>query len=129
MKFDYLDESDERIADSAPRGIEYPARLSEVPENAGIFLFLDADDEVIYVGTAPHGKLASEIRSKWNTSTDLGARTCRWFRTNGCESASTLEAEWVRKYQPRNNPTGPSSESLSALLARPTPGSSSRDRT
>jgi excinuclease UvrABC nuclease subunit len=103
MEFDYLDETDERIVACAPRTLSYPSRVADAPASPGVYVFLDDANEVIYVGSTGHAKLAREIKSKWNTGTDLGALRYRWFRTDSDDAANQIEAEWLRKYQPRNN--------------------------
>lgn len=103
MQFDYLDEHDERIVDCAPYARVYHRDLEDAPRAAGVYIFLDADGDVIYVGCAEAGKLSSEIEMKWNTSVDLGARRYRWFSTANETAACALEANWIEKYRPRNN--------------------------
>jgi excinuclease UvrABC nuclease subunit len=106
MKFDYGDKNDKRVVEASPYALDYPADVDKAPEKAGVYMFIDSDDEVIYVGKASGGRLRDEIQSKRNTSADRGAKTYRWFRTNSDEVAKDLEADWIRKYQPKNNALG-----------------------
>lgn len=103
MKFDYLDETDERIVACALHALSYPGRVADAPNSPGVYLFLDDADEVIYVGSTHHGKLACEIKSRWNTGNDIGALRYRWFRADSDDAAHQIESDWIGKYQPRNN--------------------------
>ena len=106
MKFDYSDKNDKRVVETSPYALDYPAQVDEAPDKAGVYMFIDIDDEVIYVGKASGGRLRDEINGKRNTSADSGAKKYRWFRTNSDEVAKDLEADWIKKYQPKNNVLG-----------------------
>lgn len=115
MQFDYLDEQDERIVDCSPYARMYHRDLDDAPPAAGVYIFLDEANEVIYVGRAAPGKLSVEIETKWNTSIDHGARRYRWFRTEDEPAAAGIETEWVSKYRPRNNVVEPVSAAIRSV--------------
>lgn len=106
MKFDYSDKNDKRVVEASPYALAYPAEVDKAPDKAGVYMFIDKDEDVIYVGKASAGRLRDEIKGKRNTSADQGAQTYRWFRTNSDELARDLEADWIRKYRPKNNVLG-----------------------
>jgi len=106
MKFNYSDKNDRRVVEASPYALDYPDQVEEAPNNAGVYIFIDIEEEVIYVGKASGGRLRDEIKAKRNTTADKGANKYRWFRTNSDEVAKDLEADWIKKYQPRNNQIG-----------------------
>ena len=106
MKFDYGDKNDKRVVEASPYALDYPADVDKAPNKAGVYMFIDGKDEVIYVGKASGGRLKDEIEAKRNTSADKGAKKYRWFRTNSDEVAKALEADWIKKYKPKNNVIG-----------------------
>ncbi len=106
MKFDHSDKDDERVVEASGYALEYPADVDEAPDRAGVYMFIDGKEEVIYVGKASGGRLREEIKSKRDTDADSGAENYRWFRTNSDEIAKDLEADWIKKYKPRNNVYG-----------------------
>lgn len=106
MKFDYNDKKDKRVVESSPYALDYPSDVDKAPDKAGVYMFIDEDDEVIYVGKASGGRLRDEIKAKGNTSADKGAKKYRWFRTNSDEVAKDLKADWIKKYKPKNNVAG-----------------------
>ena len=106
MKFNYSDKNDRRVVEASPYALDYPDQVEEAPNNAGVYMFIDIEEEIIYVGKASGGRLRDEIKAKRNTTADKGANKYRWFRTNSDEVAKDLEADWIKKYQPRNNQIG-----------------------
>lgn len=106
MKFNYSDKDDSRVVEASPYALDYPAEVDKAPDKAGVYMFIDGEGEVIYVGKASGGRLRDEIENKKGTSADTDARKYRWFRTNSDEVARDLEADWIKKYQPKNNVIG-----------------------
>lgn len=106
MKFDYADELDGRIVDHSTFDMAYPSEVDKAPNRAGVYIFIDSKGEVIYVGKASGGRLQDEIKTKKDTNWDKEAIRYMWFRTNSDELAKDLEADWIKKYQPRNNTRG-----------------------
>ena len=106
MQFDYSDKDDKRIVESSPYALDYPNDVDKAPDKAGVYMFIDANDDVVYVGKASGGRLKDEIKAKRDTRADKDAKKYRWFRTNSNEIAKDLEADWIKKYQPRNNVVG-----------------------
>ena len=106
MKFDYNDKNDKRVVETSPYALDYPADVDKAPNKAGVYMFIDAEGEVVYVGKASGGRLKDEIQSKKGTSSEKDATKYRWFRTNSDEVAKDLESDWIKKYQPSNNKLG-----------------------
>jgi excinuclease UvrABC nuclease subunit len=103
MVFYKSDNTDKRVVEASPYAVDYPGGVDKAPDKAGVYMFIDGDDQVIYIGKASGGRLRDEIRSKRGASADRGAKKCRWFRTNSDEVSEALEADWIKKYQPKNN--------------------------
>ena len=106
MKFELSDKSDSRVVEFSLYALNYPSDVDKAPDKSGVYMFIDGNGEVIYVGKASGGRLNDEIKSKRNTSADSGAKNYRWFRTNSDEVSQALEADWIKKYQPKNNKLG-----------------------
>jgi len=106
MKFDLNDKDDTRVVESSPYAMDYPADVYKAPDRAGVYMFIDEEDEVIYIGKACGGRLRDEIKAKRNTNADRGTKNYRWFRTNSDEIAKDLETDWIEKYRPKNNIIG-----------------------
>ena len=106
MKFEYSDRMDKRVVTTSPYDLNYPHDVDNAPNNAGVYMFIDAAGEVVYVGKAAGGRLKDEIKAKKDTDWDKGTTKYRWFRTNSDEVAQALEADWIKKYQPKNNVVG-----------------------
>ena len=87
------------------------AALRVLPDAPGVYLFLDADGKIIYVGKASH--LTQRVRSYWHTNTTPGAHRIRdaidqvasleWTVTDSVQEALLLEATLIRKHLPRYN--------------------------
>ncbi|GAG29033.1 unnamed protein product, partial [marine sediment metagenome] len=92
MKFDYTDKNDKRVVETSPYALDYPADVYKAPNKAGVYMFIDAEDEVVYIGKASGGRLKDEIQSKKRTSSEKDATKYRWFRTNSDEAAKDLES-------------------------------------
>lgn len=106
MKFDYSDKNDKRVVEASPYDLAYPAEVDEAPDKAGVYMFIDKEEEVIYVGKASGGRLRDEIKGNRGMSADRGVVKYRWFRTNSDEVAKDVEADWIKKYRPKNNVVG-----------------------
>ena len=106
MKFDYANKGDARLIMTSPFALDYPQDVGWAPFKAGVYMFIDAEDEVVYIGEASAGGLSNEIKAKRGTRADRDAVRFRWFQTEGGQTARKLAAEWIKKYQPRNNLLG-----------------------
>ena len=106
MRFDYLDKDDTRVVLCSPFARDYHAAVIRSPNSVGIYMFIDDDDEVIYIGKTSAGGLKDEIEARRGTNAERDAVRYRWFLTNDGEIATELEAYWIKKYGPRNNILG-----------------------
>jgi len=106
MKFDYADKSDSRLVMTSPFALDYPNDVEWAPLRAGVYMFIDGENEVVYIGKASGGRLKDEIKNRRGTSAERDAVRYRWFQTDGDRTASELASDWIKKYEPRNNILG-----------------------
>jgi excinuclease UvrABC nuclease subunit len=106
MKFDYTDKSDSRLVMASPFALDYPDDVEWAPLRAGVYMFIDADVEVVYIGKASGGRLKDAIITRRGTNAERDAVRYRWFQTDGNQTASELASDWIKKYEPRNNILG-----------------------
>ena len=106
MTFDYNDKNDKRVVEASPYSFDYPADVDKAPNKAGVYMFINAQGDIVYVGKACGGRLCDEIKAKKGEDAEKDAKSFRWFRTNSDETAKALEADWIKKYQPINNKIG-----------------------
>ena len=106
MKFNYSDKGDSRLVMTSPFALNYPDDVEWAPLKAGVYMFIDAEDEVVYIGKASGGGLSDEIKTRRGTNAERDAVRYRWFQTDGDHTAGQLAADWIKKYEPRNNILG-----------------------
>ena len=98
MEFDQSDESDLRIVDCSPEALDFPKDAGQAPEKEGVYLIINGDDEVAYVGIASGTSLKSEINARSYFSDGKGTQSYRWFVTQNHKGAEELGANLIRKY-------------------------------
>lgn len=106
MRFSPFDLMDSRIVEHSYVPLDFSEEKGEVPRRAGVYVFTNDADEVLYVGKAGEGRLCAEVQAKEGTPASRGAREVIWAATNSDRAALDLESEWIRKYQPPNNERG-----------------------
>ena len=106
MKFNYTDKGTSRLVLTSPFALDYPDDVDRAPSKAGVYMFIDAEDEVVYIGKSSGSGLSDEIKSKRGTGAESDAVKYRWFQTEDDPTASKLAVDWIKKYQPRNNILG-----------------------
>jgi len=102
MRFSHKDKKDERVSRQSTYAFDFPSKLDEAPVEQGVFVLLNETSDVLYVGCATKGgfKAAlSELKGE-NSTNDVAAY--RWFITETELAANTLAADWIEKYQPKN---------------------------
>lgn len=87
------------------------AALKVLPDSPGVYLFLDSEGKIIYVGKA--SRLTQRVRSYWHANTSPGSHRIRdeiaqvasleWTVTDSVQEALLLEATLIRKHLPRYN--------------------------
>jgi excinuclease ABC subunit C len=84
--------------------------LRKLPDNPGVYQFLDAEGKIIYIGKAKN--LKNRVKSYFQKSKDKTpkleklvekAEDLKWIETNSEVEALTLEANLVREHQPKFN--------------------------
>lgn len=106
MKFDYADKSDSRLVMASPFALDYPDDVEWAPIRAGVYMFIDGENEVVYIGKASGGRLKDDIKNRRGTNAERDAVRYRWFQIDGDRTAGELAADWIKKYEPRNNILG-----------------------
>lgn len=94
--------------------IEEPKKLEgilqEIPQGSGVYFLRDQNDEVLYIGKSK--KLRNRVRSYFRESASLTSRLSLMIRqvyqiefmvTDTEAEALALEANFIKKYQPRFN--------------------------
>ncbi|MCA9333972.1 GIY-YIG nuclease family protein, partial [Candidatus Saccharibacteria bacterium] len=85
-------------------------RLKELPNQPGVYLYKDAQGTIIYIGKA--AVLKNRVRQYFQKSRPLDAKTTAlvadiasidWITVESEADALFLEAELVRRYQPKYN--------------------------
>lgn len=99
MKWNDKDMDDNRIL--AAEG--FFDDLDDVPPVAGVFVFVDANSDVKYIGTAPDGHLSDAAQRAYEGGKGQGATLVGWARTFSYSKALSLAADWTAKYNPPNN--------------------------
>lgn len=102
MKWDSKDENDSRIV-AKGRWYDLDDVDEKAPERAGVYVFVNSDHDVKYVGKAGAGRLKDEIKDAISRDKDKYATLFGWFATNSDENAKSLERDWIDKYDPLNN--------------------------
>ena len=102
MKWDSSDERDSRIVDKG-RWYNLDEVDEKAPNRSGVYIFVNVDLQVKYVGKAGAGRLKEEIKNAISRGKDRGATKFGWFATNSDDKAKSLERDWIDKYKPSNN--------------------------
>jgi hypothetical protein len=94
MKWELGEELDNRI-------IKYDGWLDlidvEAPGEQGVFVFVDENMEVLYVGYAPNN-LDEELRIAFNYGMAQGATMYSWYIASSKNACISLKQYWVDKY-------------------------------
>lgn len=100
MKFDLKDMSDSRIKNVCD---DWDDEFDGMPLTTGVFVFVDAQHDVKYVGWALDGHLKSAAEKAYNEGRGKGATLVGWARCFNSEKSKTLAGDWIKKYGPPNN--------------------------
>jgi len=97
-------------------------KIKKAPDSPGIYLFFDVKKELIYVGKAT--SLKNRVRSYWT-----GKKTPRpielmlhevvnvkWKETDSVLEAMILEANYIKKFQPKYNVSGKDDKSWNYIV-------------
>lgn len=102
MKWNPIDERDERIADKG-RWCSLENAEKKTPDIGGVYVFIDSDMDVKYIGKAGIGELRNEIQNAISSEKSGSATRVGWFATNSKGFVDDLAREWTDKYRPINN--------------------------
>lgn len=82
--------------------------FEQIPAKAGVYFFLDKQDQVLYVGKAT--SLRSRLRQYFRDSVDKKtakmlerAESVNWQEVESELQAVIAEAKWIKQYQPKYN--------------------------
>jgi len=81
--------------------------IRQTPAATGVYALRDSRQTITYIGrtTAPR-RLRDRIMDHWNTGDVPGVAFFDWYQMDSEESAAAMEADGIRKYQPRYNVLG-----------------------
>jgi hypothetical protein len=98
MRFSHKDKKDKRVIKHSTYPLDYPANVDEAPEQPGVYIFIDANDDFVYVGAASVEGLQDTIKADSNMASKVAAIKYRWFVTENLDIANDLKADWSKKY-------------------------------
>ena len=82
------------------------ANINKVPEATGVYILRKSDQEVKngYIGrTREPRRLRARLLEHWRDKDVPNVEYFDWYQTDSEESAKTIEANWIKEYQPRHN--------------------------
>lgn len=80
-------------------------RPDTLENRAGVYIFADIDQLVMYVGKAGAGRMADEVKNAIYRGKNNGAVMIKALYTNSDDNAWSLETDLRNKYNPPNNRT------------------------
>ena len=101
MIWDIGDHQDRRVVDYS--NWLYLENYGNLKNNAGVYIFADANHHVKYIGKAGAGRMVDEISYAIRREKDKGATLVKALYTNSSENAQSLEKDLIEKYNPPNN--------------------------
>ncbi len=104
MRFSHKDKKDELIRKHSTYALAFPDKLEEAPESSGVFLLLNENDDVLFVGC--NSDLKTEVSTLMNTPAAENSVAYRWFITEDSDLAGQLATSWINKYSPLNQQLG-----------------------
>ena len=103
MWFDPYDIGDYRVEECSPNVPAYPLDIETAPDNEGIYVLLDRDYHVLYIGHADERGVRAELEAKRGSQVARSARWYLWVNARTSEEAKALRGDWVQKYHPLNS--------------------------
>ncbi len=103
MWFDPYDIGDRRIKDCSMSVPAFPVDIEKAPDKEGLYVLLDRDYHVLYIGSAGPGGLRAELQAKRGTRAAENVRWFLWVDTRNRMEARALLEDWVCKYSPLNS--------------------------
>ena len=102
-------------------------QIQNIPNDPGVYLFYDEDNTLLYVGKAT--SLKNRVRSYWQNSNKTARDVLRpieemiekvgeidYRETDSALEAIILEAEYIKKYQPKYNVLGKDNKSWNYIV-------------
>lgn len=100
------DQSDERRPEVVQvQGWVSSDNVENLQARAGVYVMVDAPDDVKYIGKAGAGRMVLEIKDAISRGKNRGNGWVKALYTNSDEAAWNLEAKLITKYNPPNNKT------------------------
>jgi len=76
-----------------------------LPARSGVYVFVDAPDDVKYIGKAGARRMKDEVKDAISRGKNRGDGWVKALYTNSDDVAKTLETTLIDKYDPPNNKT------------------------
>ncbi len=102
MWFDPYDIRDSRVDECSLTVPAYPLDIETAPDSEGIYVLLDRDYHVLYIGYADERGVRAELEAKRGSQVVRNVRWYLWVNARNREEAKALRRDWVRKYHPLN---------------------------
>lgn len=102
MRFSHTDKKDSKIVRHSTYALEFPDKLAEAPDTYGVFILLNDQSDVMYVGHNNGKDLKQAIEEVAGTPASQDSISYRWFITQSQDEAISLSNAWIEKYQPNN---------------------------
>ena len=93
--------SDQRIVTTSPF-VNFN-KCDTLKESAGVYLFIDKDQHVKYIGKAGEGEMITAINKATENNKALGTIRVKALYTNSDDNALSLKKDLVHTYRPANN--------------------------
>lgn len=77
--------------------------ISSTPDVAGVYVLRDANQTIIYIGSAGASRLRERLLEHWNESDIPGVSYFDWYQTSSTEEARVLEKAWIAEHRPKHN--------------------------
>lgn len=103
MKWDKSDENRSEVKDVT--GWLATNNVDTLQARSGVYVFVDAPDNVKYIGKAGARRIKDEVKDAISRGKNKDDGWVKALYTNSDDIAKTLETELIKKYDPPNNKT------------------------
>jgi len=99
MRFSHKDKKDDRVVKHSTYPLDYPSKISEAPDQHGVYILMDSEQSVIYVGATSTEGLQKTIKANSKVTLENKITQYRWFITKNSDGANSLKKDWIKKYE------------------------------
>ncbi len=102
MRFSHKDKKDSMVVKQSTYALDFPDKLPEAPDTYGVFILLNDQSDVMYVGHNDNKDLKQAIEDVVDTAASQNSVSYRWFITRSQDESVNLANTWIEKYKPKN---------------------------